>query len=172
MQYVSQVAGETWIQHIPYGAGIGLADHIQRQRIRLLNRGQKRWEQKRQALTIEAYEEACLSEHDIEACRELATAFHNDPDQRELYGQIGCDAGDARACYLNAYYRCISGGRCDATAEHYARQALQLDDESQSNHKLMATILCERRQQSQAAHHFQRACTLGDESSCAASCSS
>lgn len=169
-QFVSQEGDETWIQYMPYGSGVGLNDHLRDQQLRLMERGRKRWTEKRQEVAIRAYEEACLNEQDRDACFHLINAFDNMPDQREVYAQIGCDAQDPRACYSYAHNRCISRGNCDASAEHFARRAIDMDDTKSSYHMTLGIILCKRNQHTLAKTHFQLACNLGDTNACSRNC--
>lgn len=169
-QFTTQVGDETWIQFMPHGTGIGLEERLAGQEMRLAQRARKRWEGKRRSLTHEIYEDDCVREQDAEACKHLAYAYGIEDAERDVYTQMGCDAGDSRACYAYSNDRCEGRGRCDAEAEHFARRAIGMAPESGFNHQNLGIVLCGRGLASEAQKSFEQACALGVERACGRRC--
>lgn len=169
-KFVTEVGDETWIQYMPHGTGIGLQERLAGQEMRLMQRARMRWEEKERSLAVEKYEDACVRAQDVDACRNLAYAFGSGHPERDTYTQIGCDAGDARACYAYANDRCEQTGRCDAEAEHFARRAVTMAPESGSMYENLGIVLCARGAVVEADRSFEQACALGRESACMRAC--
>ncbi|RAL22986.1 hypothetical protein DL240_08840 [Lujinxingia litoralis] len=169
-EFVTEVGDETWVQYMPHGTGIGLQERLAGQEMRLMQRARMRWEEKERSLAVEKYEDTCVRAQDVDACRHLAYAFGSGHPERDIYTQIGCDAGDARACYAYANDRCEKSGRCDAEAEHFARRSVTMAPESGYMHENLGIVLCTRGALREARRSFEQACALGWERACGRAC--
>lgn len=168
--FETTVGDVSWVQYMPRGTGIGLDQHTSSDPHRLIQRGLERRRILREMLATHLYEEACLVERQEDACREMVTAFYENPTERETFMQIGCDVGDAQSCHSYAYSRCVSQGLCDTSAENFARRAIELTPHSGVYRYTLAIILCERNQSHEANRQFREGCDLGFDLACQGMC--
>ncbi|TXD39301.1 hypothetical protein FRC98_02560 [Lujinxingia vulgaris] len=168
---VNTVGDQTRVQYLVHGTGIGLDQHLKERHQKLQNRIQQRWHAERQAMFRDLHEDACLTEGNPEACRELANAHWNSTEAREIYNQSACDADDADACNSLAWERCYGAGQCDATAETIARKAVDLAPENGNIIHTLGVVLCQRGQAQAAARTWESACNIGHDLSCTEICS-
>ena len=165
-----ELGDDVFIQLIPRGTGVGLAEHLDKYQGNLDRRMSHRWQSRRQQLSADRYEDPCMFEGDAHACQEMARALWSLPEEREVYLVLGCDERDAWSCHSYAHSRCIDRGRCDATSEEFARRAIALDEESETYHHTLGILLCERGQPAAAESAWQHACQLGHNTSCERRC--
>lgn len=115
----------------------------------------------------------------VTACTALAGAYSEgigvseDLARAEKIYKKTCDGGDNIGCNGFAWVRCHDRGKCDATAEKYARKAVEADPENAMIIDTLAYIRCQRGDAKEGNALYDKACKIAPEDKsdyCSKSC--